>query len=267
MLRRPTTGLALGALLLSLTAACASPEPRHSWARGERVVANEPDRPRPPRVQLFISPAGEPFRGANGLAAWFAGADTDRDGSLRYAEFEADAMRFFKVLDANHDGVIDAFEIQAYERERVPEIGADALEEGYGINPRGRGGGQGGGGQGGGGRRGGDGGGGGGGSRRGGGQSGQATQPITPPTPPADVQPRAGREGAARFGLLNEPQPVANADEDVDGRVSLTEWKHATQRRFDRLDRAKTGKLILSDLLLPPGAKRPGPPPPAAPSH
>jgi hypothetical protein len=206
---------------------------------------------------MFISPSGEPFRSANGLAAWFSGADADHDGALTYAEFEADAIRFFKVLDANHDGVIDAFEIQAYERERVPEIGADALEEGFGIRQRGGRGGD----EGGGGRR------GGGGGRRGGGGMGQATEPITPPTPPANAQPRAGREGAARFSLLNEPQPVANADEDVDGRVTLAEWKHATRRRFDRLDRAKTGKLILSDLILPPGAKRPGPPPPGAPSH
>ena len=82
---------------------------------------------------------------------------------------------------------------------------------------------------------------------------------TTPPTPPAG-QVRAGRLGAARFGLLNEPEPLTNADEDVDGRVTLAEWKHATQRRFDRLDKAKTGRLILSDLLLPPSAKRPPPP-------
>ena len=46
-------------------------------------------------------------------------------------------------------------------------------------------------------------------------------------------------------------QPVANADENVDGKVSLEEWKHATARRFAHLDKAKTGRLILSDLILP----------------
>jgi hypothetical protein len=243
MLRR----LALSALLLAL-AACAS-EPRHSWARGERLVADEPEQPRPPRVRLFISPSGEPFRGENGIAAWFAQADANHDGALTYAEFEADALRFFKVLDTNGDGQIDGFEIQAYERERVPEIGAETIDEGPG---RGRGGF----------RPGGD-------DRpRGGGAGrvGEGVGPKTPPTPPAG-QPRAGREGAARFSLLNEPQPVANADEDVDGRVSLTEWKHATARRFARLDRAKTGRLILSDLILPAGARKPPPSPQPAPSR
>jgi hypothetical protein len=76
-----------------------------------------------------------------------------------------------------------------------------------------------------------------------------------------------GREGAARFGLLNEPEPVANADENVDGQVSSAEWKKATARRFARLDHAHTGKLILSDLLLPPDAKKPPQPPPPGPSH
>src|ERR1700704_6651306 len=120
MVRRPTLRrLALSALLLAL-AACAS-EPKRNWARGERLADAADERPKPPaRVRMFISPAGEPFRGENGLAAWFAGADTDRNGTLTYAEFEADALRFFKVLDANHDGLIDGFEIQAYERERVP---------------------------------------------------------------------------------------------------------------------------------------------------
>jgi len=58
---------------------------------------------------------------------------------------------------------------------------------------------------------------------------------------------------------------VANADEDVNGRVSLTEWKHATARRFARLDKAGTGKLILSDLILPRDGKRPAPKAPPRP--
>jgi len=254
--------LALSALLLVL-AACAS-EPKRNWARGERLAdpADERPRPRPP-VKLFISPSGEPFRGDHGLATWFAGADAGHDGSLTYAEFEADAMRWLKVLDANHDGLIDGFEIHAYEKEMVPEIGANDLLENQGPlgGPRAGGGGRRGGGDG--GRRGGSGGPGGGG--------GQTSAAPDIPAFPGQVR-GAGREGAARYGLLNEPEPVANADSDVDGRVSLAEWKVATKRRFDRLDRAKAGKLILSDLILPPDvrkdqARKPGPPPPAAPSR
>ena len=41
-------------------------------------------------------------------------------GSTR-KEFRADAAAFFRVLDQNHDGVIDASEIAAYEH-AVPEI-------------------------------------------------------------------------------------------------------------------------------------------------
>lgn len=58
----------------------------------------------------------------------------------------------------------------------------------------------------------------------------------------------AGREGAARYSLINEPEPVANADENVDGRVSREEWLHATARRFAALDKAKTGRLTLDGL-------------------
>ncbi|MEO8113421.1 MAG: hypothetical protein ABI655_03495, partial [Phenylobacterium sp.] len=92
-------------------AACAS-EPR-----GRRGLPDGPPRPR-----LFISPSGEPFRGPDGLGAWLAGADADHDGAVTLTEFRADAVRFFKVLDANGDGRIDGFEIQAYERDIAPEI-------------------------------------------------------------------------------------------------------------------------------------------------
>lgn len=234
--------LALCALLLTL-AACAS------QPRGERADGSE-GRPRAQRVRLFISPSGEPFRGENGLAAWFAGADADHDGAISEAEFAADAQRFFRKLDKNGDGKLDGFEIQAYEHDVVPEIGTvDLLEPLAESEPRrggfGGGGRRGRGGRGGPGRESGDAGGQAGGSALGG--------------EPARARP-AGREGAARYALLNEPEPVANADADVDGQVSAAEWKTATARRFARLDRGHTGKLILSDLLLPRGARKPSPP-------
>ncbi|MAK83438.1 MAG: hypothetical protein CMJ17_16435, partial [Phenylobacterium sp.] len=73
-------------------------------------------------MEIFISPSGEPFRGAGGLAAWFAGADADADGLVTLAEFEADAVRMFGQLDTDQNGSIDGFETQAYEREIAPEI-------------------------------------------------------------------------------------------------------------------------------------------------
>jgi hypothetical protein len=227
--------------LVLAVGACASEPPRREGRRGGR----------PPNAEarfrrLFISPSGEPFRGGGGLAAWFAGADADHDGAITPAEFQADALRFFRVLDANHDGVIDGFEIQAYEHDIAPEITATVADGGPDqapatANGQGRGGGggmgggrggRGGGGRGGGGRGGGQGGGQGGGRGDGGGGA------------PAG----AGREGAARYSLLNEPEPVAIADENLDSRVTLEEWKHATARRFALLDKLKTGRLTLDGL-------------------
>ncbi len=225
-------GMLAAALVLGLASAAQAQSPAPIVDLG-----SDPAPPTPVRhPRLFISPSGEPFRGENGLAVWFAGADADHDGAIDEAEFTADALRFFKALDANGDGKLDGFELQAYERDIVPELAQQDNEQGGGRRVDGDGGG---------------------GGRRGGGESptrdGHAGgipegSSIPAGTPKA---PGAGREGAARYALLNEAQPVANADENVDGKVSLEEWKHATARRFTHLDKAKTGKLILSDLILP----------------
>jgi hypothetical protein len=197
------------------------------------------------RVKLFISPSGEPFRGDDGLGRWIAQVDTNHDGAITLEEFRADALHSFKVLDTNGDGVIDGFETQAYERNIVPEIGVMAFDEGPepGAAKRSGGGAPGGGG---GGRRGGGMGGGGGGMGGGrGGGSGpaqtladQANKPIK----------GAGRDGAARYSLLNEPEPIAAADADLDGKVTLAEWMAMTDRRFAKLDHMKTGRLTRESL-------------------
>src|SRR6185437_12699843 len=88
MLRR----LALCALLTTALAACASEGPPRGGRHGGREGAAAPRQ----RPKLFISPSGEPFHGDNGLAAWFAKADTNHDGSLSEAEFAADAQGFFR---------------------------------------------------------------------------------------------------------------------------------------------------------------------------
>ena len=176
---------------------------------------------RGPPLRLFISPAGEPFRGGeDGLAAWMSRADADHDGSVSVAEFRADADRAFALYDANHDGRIDGFEISAYETEIVPEITRLGVDEQALGGGRGRGGG-----------------------RRGGvGRAGPAGAPAR------GVQ----RDGAAQFSLLNEPEPLAGADEDLDGRVSKLEWAHATNRRFAKLDQGAKGSLTLESLRAPP---------------
>lgn len=78
---------------------------------------------------VFVSPSGEPFRPGPGVTdpfeAWFAGADANHDGRLDRAEFRADAVRFFKRLDTDGDGVIDGFEVAAYEKSVAPELNID----------------------------------------------------------------------------------------------------------------------------------------------
>lgn len=184
-----------------------------------------PDGPPPPGRGLFISPCGEPFRGPEAERAWFDGADADHDGTLTLAEFRADAMRFFKVLDANKDGVIDGLETRAYETRIAPEIVGSVDREDAPPRMEGPPGGRGGDHP----------------RRRDGGQG------------------MSRREGAARFGLLNEPQPVRGADADLDWKVTAEEWAKAAARRFALLDPQQSGRLILADLP-PPGGGQHKPP-------
>jgi hypothetical protein len=76
--------------------------------------------------QLFISPMGEPFRAPASQpypsAQWFSQADANHDGVVSRQEFRDDARRFFKVLDANGDGLITDLEVQRYEYILAPEI-------------------------------------------------------------------------------------------------------------------------------------------------
>jgi hypothetical protein len=186
--------------------------------------------------RLFISPSGQPFRGGDGRETWFAQADADPDGALTLAEFRADAMAFFKVLDANDDGRIDGFENSAYETKIAPEITRMSFP-----------------GEGGGDRRGPMGGDseashiprGGPGGARGGGRHGGGPQRAAP------------REGAARYSLLNEPQPVRGADANLDWKITLEEWAKAAGKRFAILDTDGDGKLILATLPSPPAGPRP----------
>lgn len=183
------------------------------------------------RLNIFISPMGEPFRGepdeAYPVARWFAQADVDHDGHLTEAEFTKDADRFFDKLDANHDGVIDGFEVSDYERIIAPEIQPriESLHAGEGMDmslgKSGRGGGRRGppeGGEGGGGR----------------GREALA----------GDL----ARQGAGLYSMLTDPEPVASASTELNGRISRAEWRAAAHRRFVRLDVTGRGWLSLADL-------------------
>ena len=188
-------------------------------------------------INVFISPMGEPFRAGPRdpypVAAWFARANVRGDGQLTEAEFVADAERFFKQLDANHDGVIDGFELEDYEHDVAPEIQPKVrgLRPGEGMDdslkfddregqsaPRRRRGGQRGGGE---------------------GQGGQDPNIVA-----GDLL----RQGAGVYGLLPDPEPVASASSELTGKITLAEWRDAARRRFARLLPPGKSAIALADL-------------------
>src|SRR5205085_5950173 len=153
----------------------------------------------------FISPMGEPFRptsrDTSGLALWVAQADGNHDGRLTLDEMQADADRFFALLDVSHDGEIDPDDIQRYENDVAPEISAGsrfAASSGFDEH-----------------------------------------------------------QGAARFGLLDLPEPVVAADSNFNRGVSLEEYRQAARQRFLALDLDHHGYLTLPELQK----IRPAPPP------
>jgi hypothetical protein len=201
-------------LLISLLALAASP----SQAQPISLHARS----------MFISPMGEPFRDHSGdaLADWFNGADANHDGRLTLLEMQKDAERFFALLDVNHDGEIDPDEITRYETVVAPEISSGrhfdmaAFDASQSRENAGQSGGRG---HGGGGHHGGSG-------RHRGGGSGSINQ------------------GAARFGLLDLPEPVVAADSDFNRGVSPNEFKEAAGQRFLALDLDHHGYLTLAGL-------------------
>ena len=178
----------------------------------------------------FISPIGEPFRSHSTsddtLADWFRQADRNNDGILTPAEMQADADRYFAILDANHDGEIDPDELVHYEWQVAPEIqvmsktrrarGEPAPQE----------------------------------KRRGGWQAGMGSDEDDP-RPNHDMRRRErqdGFQGAARYSLLNIPEPVAAADSDFNRGISQSEFREAAATRFRLLDGQNAGVLTLSQL-------------------
>ena len=178
----------------------------------------------------FVSPMGEPFRPSaneDPFTRWFRQADRNHDAVLTADEMRADAERFFTTLDSNPDGAIDSEERIAYENEIAPEVQVNSRwrrsrEET--LAQTGSGAGEG---------------------RKSRGRRGWDRN--------VDGYQVNGLQGAARYGLLNLPQPVAAADADFDRTVTLDEFRRAAMYRFQLLDSKQAGSLRVQDLepLLP----------------
>lgn len=233
--------LGLTAVLAATLTACASAPPeRPEGHRGPGGRGGPPgeENAAPRGPQLFISPAGEPFRAGPGapypVADWFAGADANHDGALTRDEFVADAVRFFGIVDADHNGVIDGFEVANYEQRIAPEIIGGAAPGSMRRGPRGLGAGQ---------------------QDEGG--------PTDDDMSPSHRQRQRGTnvlQGASLFGLIAEPEPVMAADGNFDRRITKDEAIKAAKTRFTLLDADKDGVLKLAELPKTPiqGGVRPG---------
>lgn len=89
------------------------------WLILAAVLAGAASPPPAAPARVFISPFGQPFwpraGGPDGFEIWFRSVAGHSDRIDR-AQFRADATAVFHRLDTNADGVIDGFEIAAYEK-------------------------------------------------------------------------------------------------------------------------------------------------------
>ena len=175
----------------------------------------------------FISPVGEPFRAHSPtddtLADWFRQADRNHDGKLSADELDADAERFFRLIDTNHDGEIDPDELVNYEYEIAPDIQlmsetrplpGERSAKHFNADDS---------------------------------AQGLGHHQIRGRD---ESREPSGLQGAARYGLINIPEPVASADTDFNRGVSLAEFRAAARRRFQILDDRHSGMLSLEQLEL-----------------
>jgi len=225
---RKASGLAL-ALAIGATAQAQTTPPPAPAAGPPATAPAGPPAPaaeqRSPRGHggLFVSPMGEPFR-SNGAVPpqdmWFQQADTNHDNALSLAEFEADAARFFKVLDREHDGEIDPDDIEYYETVMLPEVRVGSSEADEAMSTE----------------------------SQGGGDDGSSAPRFVYPD----------RQGAGRYSYFDYPEPVTIADKNFNRGVDAEEFRQAADERFALLDANHDGVIQRSELpAFTPGAGGP----------
>lgn len=198
----------------------------------------------------FISPMGEPFRAHSPtddtLADWFYQADRNHDGVLTADEMVADADRFFAKLDTDHDGEVGPEEIANYEYEVAPEIQVMSRTRpvaGQRVSAAKK-------------------------ARPDDSADGDdPDDPIARDRSRERQRERMGEvdaslgiggalQGAARYSLLNIPEPVAAADTDFNRSITLEEFRQAAIARFQLLDSTHQGRLTLAQLEAMPHAPK-----------
>ncbi|MBS0410431.1 MAG: hypothetical protein JSR86_10995 [Proteobacteria bacterium] len=202
--------------VMGVVLAAALAGPVAAWAQDDEGLPN-----------VFISPAGKPFRAVKGapypVVDWFKEADKNADGKLDHAEFIADAEAFFKVLDINHSGLLDPYDVAVYERRVAPEILGGRVRVGsaaarlwlaqYDDVPVTEGG-------------------------------GDDSSPQKPRTLDETMQ------GASPYSLLAIPEPVTAGGFDARGVVTKAAYMAQAERNFRALDENEKGYLTLDDLPL-----------------
>jgi Ca2+-binding EF-hand superfamily protein len=170
----------------------------------------------------FISPMGEPFRSHSAdddpFVRWFRQADRNSDGFLTADEMSRDAVRFFERLDEDHDGKLGSEEVVAYETDIAPEVQVNSswkrTRKDAAAEPMSDG------------------------ERRDRRRRGDSVDGYHPD----------GLQGAARYGLLNIPEPVTGADLDLNGTVTIDEFRRSAVYRFQLLDTQRQGRLTMREL-------------------
>jgi len=175
----------------------------------------------PPRP--VFSPNGEPLVGSqwptacsDAMETWFDRVDTDHDGRLTMAEWEADAVRQFKAMDLRHDGKLTAAGLSTYRQSVMGSRYASISTPEAGARRRARD------------------------DDDSGGYSGESRRRRDDSAMPAP--------DAKGTMPADQPDPVMSADTDLDGSVTLEEFLVLVRQNFADLDRDRTGSIDKSDV-------------------